>query len=330
MLSNPFTSSTYVNIWLKHYGNNQKAQEFKFLDGVKFIERKSKSDFVNIGGNYTSGLFYKIDETEKDYKGKSFMIYDVPQYMQSDFNFEGDLNVIKLNQYKGFYINVEQYKTIDEVVAKCYSSSKSRYNFRRSLKQLEEKHNISSRMFFGEIERHIYDNLLKDFRRIMEIRFDDINTHNTLLPMWDFYEEVLFPMINERKAAIFVVYDNEVPIAISINFVYGDTFVVGMRTFDIEYSRLGIGNIEIYKLVEWCINNNVKILDFSKGESDYKKRWCDTEYAFERHIIYDSKSLKAKTTAKTVVSINNFKQFLRDKKINLLVHNIKSMFSSKK
>ncbi|WP_400078944.1 GNAT family N-acetyltransferase [Winogradskyella sp. R77965] len=330
MLSNPFSSSTYVNIWLKHYGNNQKAHEFKFLDGVKFIKGNYSGQYVNIGGNYTNGLFYEINEEETDFKGKSFLLYDVPQYLQSDINFNGDLKVIKLKQYKGFYINVEQYESIDDVVLKCYSSRKSRYNFRRSLKQLEEKHNISSKMFFGDIDRNDYDTLLKDFRQMMEIRFEGINTENTLLPMWDFYEEVLFPMINESKVALFVIYDSEVPIAISINFAFEDTFVVAMRTFDIEYSRLGIGNIEIYKLVEWCLENNVKTLDFSKGESDYKKRWCDTDYVFERHIIYDSNSLKAKTIAKTVSGLHNFKQYLRDKKVNLLFHHLMGIFSSKK
>ena len=71
----------------------------------------------------------------------------------------------------------------------------------------------------------------------------------------------------------------------------------------------------------------MKILDFSKGERDYKKRWCDSEYYFERHIIYDSKSMKATTTAKILEGFHDFKQYLRDKKINLIVHKVKNIFS---
>jgi CelD/BcsL family acetyltransferase involved in cellulose biosynthesis len=327
MKSNPFNSSIYEDVWLKHYGGGQKAHKFDFLNGVKFIKGKWPGQYVNIGGNYTNGMFYKINKEELDYKGKTYLIYDVPQYLDSNQIEDGDLKVAKLRQYKGLSINIERYKTIDDVLSKCFSSSKSRYNFRRTIRQLEEQHTISNKMFFGDIERKDYDQLMNDFKRIMEIRFEDIDNDNTLLPMWDFYKDLIFPMVNESLAAIFVIYDGSEPIALSINFVYGSTFVVAMRTFDVNYSRLGIGNIEVYKLIEWCIDNNVKTLDFSKGESDYKKRWCDSEYYFERHVIYDSNSFRAKTTAKALVGVHNFKQYLRDKKINLLVHKIKDIFS---
>lgn len=326
MKSNPFSCSTYENIWLSHYGNNQKAHKFKFLDGVKFIKGKYPSHYVNIGGNYTSGLFYEINKNETDYKGKSFIVYDVPDFLDNDEVIKSKFKIIKLNLYKGFYVNVKQYKDISEVVAKCYSSSKSRYNFRRSLKQLNERHDITTKMFFGNIKQNEYDNLMEDFIRILKMRFDDLGIYNTLLPMWDFYKDVLFPLINEKKVALFVVYDNDQPIALSINFAYDDSLLVATRTFDVNYSRLGIGNIEIYYLIDWCISNNIKVLDFSKGERDYKKRWCDIEYNYQRHIMYDSNSLKATATVKLITGIHSFKQFLRDKKINILARKVVNVF----
>jgi len=334
MKSNPFSSSTYENIWLNHYGNGQQSQHFKFIDGVKFIKGNKPSQFVNIGKNFTNGMFYQINDKANDYKGKSFVVYDVPNYIKTDDGFQSlDIGVLKLKQYKGLYVDIAQYNAIDEVVLKCYSSSKSRYNFRRSVKQLNEKYEITKKMFFGDIQREEYDQLINDFQRILEIRFDAKNTHNTVLPMWDFYKEVLFPLINEKRVALFVIYDSGKPIAMSFNFAYDDNMAVAMRTFDISYSRMGLGNIEIYYLIEWCIENKIKILDFSKGESDYKERWCDTEYLYEHHIIYDSNSLKAKTTAKAVASFYNFKQFLRDKNINSLVtkwkYRLKHLGSSK-
>lgn len=330
MRSNPFNTDSYENVWLKHYGGGQKAQKFKFLNGVKFIKGKLSGQFTNIGGNYTSGLFYEINKNEFDYKNKSFFIYDVPQYLDSSQIENGDLKVIKLRQYKGFYVDIQQYKTMDEVLLKCFNSSKSRYNFKRTMKQFNEQHTVSCKMFLGQIDSDEYEELMDQFETMMKARFEGLEEENTLLPMWDFYKDLLFLLINEKKVGLFVVYSDNAPAAMSINFLYDDNLVVATRTFDIDYFKLGIGNTEIYYLIEWCIENEINILDFSKGERDYKKRWCDNEYYFERHIIYDSSSIKAKTTAKAVVGFHNFKQYLRDKKINLLVHKLKDVVSFNK
>ena len=330
MRFNPFNSPTYEKIWLNHYGEGKNKFKFNFLTGVSFIKGSWPNQYINIGGNYTSGLFYKIDKNILDYKNKLFVIYDVPQYLQSKQISEDDeLRLIKLKLYKGYYVNIQQYSTIEEVVSKRFNSSKSRYNFRRTLKQFNEKYDVSSKMFLGEINLLEYNKLMGQFVKMMEARFNDLDTENTLLPMWDFYQDLLFPLINESKVGLFVIYSNNIPVAMSINFVYDDNLVVATRTFDINYFRLGIGNNEIYYLIDWCIKNKINFLDFSKGERDYKKRWCDTEYYYERHIIYDTNSIKAKVCAKTIESIHNFKQYLRDKKVNLLIHKILKIFSLK-
>ena len=329
MRSNPFTSSEYEKIWLKHYGNGQDSYQFNFLEGIKFIKGKWSGQYVNIGGNYTSGLFYEINTEESDYKGKSFIIYDVPEYLDSSQIENKDLKVVKSNLYKGFYADIQQYKTMDEVLLNCFNSSKSRYNFNRTLKQFNEKHIVSSKMFMGEIKLDEYNDLMNHFESMMKARFENLDSENTLLPMWDFYKDLLFILINEKKVGLFVVYSDHDPAAMSINFVYDDILVVATRTFDINYFRLGIGNAEIYYLIEWCLNNKIKILDFSKGERDYKKRWCDKEYYYARHIIYDSNSIKAIFIAKTLARFHKFKQYLREKKINLMVHKIINMLSLK-
>ena len=107
----------------------------------------------------------------------------MPQYLDSENIETPDLKVQSLKHYKGFYVNVEQYKIIDDVVSKCYNSSKSIYNFRRSLMQLNENHDISFKMFLGNIERTEDDFLMTNFQRILEIRFESLGVHNTLLPM---------------------------------------------------------------------------------------------------------------------------------------------------
>ncbi len=320
MRNNPFASKTYQEIWLKHFNNGQKAKSFDFIQGLDFVDSENSADFVNVGKNFTNGMLYSIKDGEEDFKGKTFVVYDVPTFLKVEAISENSrLKCHKVRQYKGLYVDISKYKEPADVLSDKFKSSKSRYNFRSSIKKLEKKHNISQKVFYGDISKSEYEILINAFKRILEERFDTISTHNTVLPMWDFYQEVLYPLILDKQVALNVMYDDEQPIALSFSFVYDDVFVVALRTFDMRYYREGLGNIEIFKLIEWCIENNVSKLDFSKGESNYKERWCDVDYVYEHHILFDSKSLKAKWKANALAKKFKFKQYLRDKKVNVML-----------
>ena len=146
------------------------------------------------------------------------------------------------------------------------------------------------------------------------------------MPLWEFYVDLIYPLILEKKVVFNVINDGDTPIAMSINFVYDDMVAIAIRSFDISHYKYNIGNLEIYKLIEWCIDNGISILDFSKGKADYKDRWSDTLYAFECHVIYDSKSLISILTANSISSFYRTKQYLRDKNINLWYTRVKFKF----
>ncbi len=319
MKNNPFASETYKNIWLKHYNDKNDAVEFDSIKNVSFVKQNG-GKYVNVGKNFTNGMLYSVEPSAEDFKGKTFVVYDVPEYFKVQGpEKETALSVLKVRQYKGLYVDLTIYDKLEDVLPSRFKSSRSRYNFRNSIKKLEKNHEISQNVFFGDISKATYDYLIREFERILEERFDKISTHNTVLPMWDFYKEVLYPLILEKQVALNVIYDGDKPIALSFSFVYDDVFIVALRTFDINYSRQGIGNIEIYKLIDWSMDNGIRYLDFSKGESEYKERWCDVEYNYEHHILYDSKSIRARFSAHLTARKFKIKQYLRDKKINIML-----------
>jgi hypothetical protein len=97
--------------------------------------------------------------------------------------------------------------------------------------------------------------------------------------------------------------------------------------FDPDYFKFNVGKASIVKLLEWSYEQNIKIMDFSKGEFDFKHEWCNLVYDFNYHILYDSKSIIATTTANLVASFFKFKLYLREKDVNTLyrqfLHKIK-------
>ena len=146
---------------------------------------------------------------------------------------------------------------------------------------------------------------------------------------WEFYKEVTLPMILNKQAALFVVYDKDMPIAITLLNFSNNTMIDVIRTFDIDYSKFRLGTVSIMKQLEWCIENNFKALDFSKGYFEYKKRWANKPYWFEYHIYYDKKSFLAKTLALLYKNFFTFKLFLRKKHITNYIHEL-NFFLNKK
>ncbi|SDS38571.1 Acetyltransferase (GNAT) domain-containing protein [Formosa sp. Hel1_31_208] len=323
MKTNPYTSHTFENIWTQHYCKGKTVHSFEFFQNIKFSKTKKWPIYVNLGKNFTNGMNYSVDAKKRDFKGKVALIYDVPSFYDINFPEHHQIKLKKVKQYDGFYGDLSGFNTIDDVILANFSSSKSRYNFRRSLKQLHETADLQWTVYYGSIEKETYHREMAVFKSLLNKRFDDKNVFNTVLPMWAFFKDLIYEMIIEKRVVMNVLYNGTEPIAMSINFVSEDSISVAIRTFDIDYNKLNIGNIEIYKLIEWCLANDIKIIDFSKGENYYKKRWTDTQYHYDFHIIYDSKSLVSRLLGNILVRFFKFKQYLRDKNVNSLYVKLK-------
>ncbi len=334
MNNNPFTSSTFERIWIKHYGIGQNILSFNFIEDLKFTHSKWFPYYINLGKNFTNGITYKINLNASDYKGKVFLLHDVPDFYEVGIDGSHQMKLKKVRQYEGYYGSLTNIESVENILGTFFNSSKSKYNFKRNLRQLDENIDSGYQVYFGAIDKADYDREMRVFKALLSKRFDDKSVFNTVLPMWSFYEELIYPLILEKRVVLNVIYDGNEPIAMSINFLNDRRLSVAIRTFDIAYNKLNIGNIEIYKLIEWCIDNNIEILDFSKGENEYKKRWTTTKYFYDCHVLYDSKSIKATIIGNCLSYFFMFKQYLREKKVNSLYMRLKyvkkAIFQKKK
>ena len=325
MLNNPFASKTYETIWLKHFSNGAEATTFGSVKGVKFVKHSKLPYYENIGRNLTNGMTYQLDLKADDLKGRVVVVYDVPDYFSTEsYDNSSNIKVNKIKQYKGLSSNLDEFESLEDVLQSCFGS-KSKSRFKGRVRQIESSFNISQKVYFGSISKEEYKNDMRTLKELLFKRFDQRNEHNTVLPIWSFYEELIYDLILEKKVVFNVIYDESKPIAMSINYVYDHIVVVAIRTFDIEYYKYNIGNYEVYKLFDWSLQNGISELDFSKGEVDYKRRWSNREYTYEHHIIYNSKSLKAVLIGKSLSNLLKFKQYLRDKKVNTMYVKLKHL-----
>lgn len=329
---NPFTSDTFVSIWTKHYLEGRKIYEFDFAKGISFYRSKLNGLYVNIGKNLTKGISYKPNVVSaNDGGGKTFLIYDVPNYFKVPEINHDRIKFYRVTQYPGFLIDLSQYQDFDDYMARSFKKS-SRYKLKKYKKKLESCFEISYKMFCGDMPKVEYDSIFKTFNELLTKRFQDKQiTNNNLEKLeWDFYREVAYPMILEKKASLFVIFNRDQPIGITLNYFSEEILFDAITVFDIDYSKFHLGSISIMKQVEWSLENKIKTFDFSKGYFDYKKRWANKQYAFQYHIIYDAASLSSKLKAIALKCFFLLKQSLRDKKINEKLHRftfwLKNMF----
>lgn len=331
MKNNPFTSEIFTTTWSKHFNNSKLGISFDFFENLSFIKHKFLNLYINVGTTVTKGITYSFTKPNpKNLGSEVFLIYDVPACFASMEPLDGPLKRISVKQYPGYLIELQGFKDLNGYMNVAFNR-KSRYKLRSYKRQLEANYDIQYRMYYGDMSKNEYDLIFEQFRQLLVKRYEDKRiSNNNLEPQeWSFYKEVVYPMILDKRASLYVVFDNKKPIGVMLNYMSGNAIHVAITVFDIEYRKLNVGTVNIMNLIEWSLENNFKIVDFSKGHYDYKQRWGSVKYDFEYHIVYNSNSIYSKCIAFSLQYWFKLKQYLRDKKVNELLHKFTFMFAGK-
>ncbi|GGK28926.1 hypothetical protein GCM10007962_23930 [Yeosuana aromativorans] len=324
MKDNPFISNTFASIWLKYFNNGRPAIDFKFITNISFVKTKLLPLYVNVGKNLTNGLNYVINKDETDYKNKVFFVYDIPEYLNLKIELTNGLKLKTVRQYIGYLVDLSKYKNADDYL-KTHLSSNSRWKINKSKKRLETCFNITYGVLYGkETKKEDFDYAFDYFNKLLQKRFVEkqINNHYLSPKKWSYLQELIYNLILENKAALFVIYNDTIPISVYLNYVSSNVLYSALPVFDPDYSKFNLGYIDNLKHIEWCYKNNIDIFDFSKGDYDYKKRLGNKEYYFDYHILYDSKSIRANLLCQFIYFYFSGKQALRDLNIHILYHKV--------
>ena len=327
MTNNPFSSQVFLRVWSTSFG--KKREEIKGLKGVDFYQ-KTPGFYTNIGRNHTKGLWYSM-ESDVQLHGKTCLIYDVPTYFKCPSTASTSIvKLLKIPQYPGFLIELHKFSDFNDYLTHKFKKS-SRYKLNKYQKRLQQCFAIEANMHTGQIPRDQYDALFAKFRELLEKRFQDKGERNNNLDPseWNFYKTVTYPMLQQNRAGLFVVYNQKEPISITLTYFGDDIIFDAITVFDTDYSKFHLGSITIMMLIAWGIDNRFKTLDFSKGYFDYKVRWATQHYDFEYHVLYDPKSLISRLQAFGIASFFHLKQYLREKNLNLYWNKLRFLLQKK-
>ncbi len=215
----------------------------------------------------------------------------IPDYFLTVFD-NTKFRLLKVNQFfKGYAIFLHGMESADEYIKKRFK--KNAKSIRRRIKRLEGCFDINYTMYYGEIEQERYDELIEHARKMLIRRFEQRNDVSVSLMQWDKVKKIFFDMINSKKASLFLITQNNIPIVVSLNYHYKQVMFSSISAYDIDFEKFSLGSVEIFNKLNWCINNQHTIYEMGMGDLDYKNQWCNHLYHFRQEIIYPQKSFNA-------------------------------------
>ncbi|MEA1787389.1 GNAT family N-acetyltransferase [Arenibacter sp. GZD96] len=198
-------------------------------------------------------------------------------------------------------------------------------NIRKSVNRLETCFDIKYTMYCGEIEPETYLALMDSMKDMLERRFLQREENHKELIRWSHLCETTHSRILEKKASLFVIYNKDAPVVISLNHHFDKILFGAISAYDIDYAKFGMGHILIYKQLEWCLVNGFKIFEMGVGGMDYKRRWSNAVAHFEHHIVYPCDSAFLKCYAYLEFLKIRVKEYLKSKNVNTHYSKFKSL-----
>lgn len=299
---------------------------FDLFEKGKIPDFYSRVSYLNNSETVFESTKYAKESTDQNI---IYTVKSIPDYMSVKPHDNLGLGLKKVSQYEqGCAILLDEINNLD-----AYLSSKSKSNAKatkRSIHRLEQCFDPEYTMFHGYISRQDYDSLMDSLQSMLIKRFEQLGEKNKRLEEWNRFYDRLFTLINTDRASIFVIYINKKPISITLNYHYHKLFFSAISSYDIDYSKFGLGHIEIFKQLEWCLAHKYKVFEMGLGAYEYKQRWSNLVYDFDFHFIYDKKSLPVVIFVQLKKLKVELNEFLISKNVFKYLETLKNIVKIKK
>ncbi|WP_396590115.1 GNAT family N-acetyltransferase [Allomuricauda sp. R78024] len=288
----------------------------------EFFEKDSIIPHYRCIHNNTNGQsLNRKDNFPTDLKNKVYAVSCVPPYFDVELDQNFGCGAFRISSRQGFIANLKGYDSVDGYMEDCLKKQKR--NIIRKLKRLELCFDINYKTLYGEANIAEYNSLFDALEVMIQKRFSQKNIEHAGLKRWKDYKTTVYNMILNKRASLFGIYDGEKPISISLSYHFQNILVSAISSYDIDYSKFGLGNIQVLKKIEWCFENEYDNFDMMWGDLRYKREWCNNIFTYEDHVLFAKRNLGKILSAFTITKFSQFKKFLEAK--NLLPFSFKKL-----
>lgn len=159
--------------------------------------------------------------------------------------------------------------------------------------ELDKYYNCES--YFSELPKKLREDITKRTNKLNLLGslsfsiIDNIDEANAALPLFlKYYKErrpnayipenlhknIIYEGLKHHLLAFSQIKLNEEAISIRLAFNYKNRYYSYLPVFNNNYSKLSIGNIHLYKTIEWAFKQKIQIFDLLRGQKSYKDRWA--------------------------------------------------------
>lgn len=266
--------------------------------------------------HFGSKVLYETNKQQPESSSQIHIVQDVPDYLTIQVNENKNVKLKTIQTLKGHILELETFNTLNDYLLKNFNT-KNRNNLKRYVKKLETCFPITYKTYYGDINKQEYNALFVKLETMLINRFQQKQEANYELQHLDEFKKNTYQLVLEKKANIFVIYDDEMPISIRINIFNQNLSYYILSGYDINYSKFHLGSIDMLKNIEWCILNNYNVYDLLKGYNAYKSKWATRVHQYQMHIIYNPKNFNTNIIANLIA----FKETCRYLLYNIYLKN---------
>lgn len=275
----------------------KRPEKLIFLQ--ELFNKRGLPFFYRGGTNLLShqALQANMGEEKVHPSNSKYLVRDVPSYFDVQVRSKRyQLKKVEVPFYKGYVIYLAHFDSFQEYLTKKLKSA--RYSeIKRLERHLINCFSITYSFYHGAIDLEVYKSLFIRLKSLTIKRFQQKKEQNYELQHFDAFEKEIYPLLLKKEASIFVIYDGNKPISIRVDIHY-QKFVYGLlRSFDTDYSKFGLGEIDMLKNVQWAFENEYYAIDLLKGYYSYKKKWSTTDYSYVHHIVYPKNGSSVSVTS---------------------------------
>ncbi|WP_136465454.1 GNAT family N-acetyltransferase [Flagellimonas onchidii] len=245
----------------------------------------------------------------------------VPDYVKTVISDSKKWTERIFSSVNGYSILINDFSCVEDYLRAHLKSRRKTIN--RAIRRLETCFDISYKMYQKEITNEEYLFLMSRLKAMIIKRFEQRGQESENIASWDKVLSSSFELMKQGKASIFVIYDRSEPIEISFNYNYDTILFSYISSYDIDYAKFSLGQVEIYKQLEWCINNGYQRFEMGWGDMGYKRQWSNGKYQFHHHILYPKYSIVGYLYANFKGNRSSILAFLISKGVNTHWNNLK-------